>query len=124
MFFAAAVIMLVVLVCAALGIPAARRFVYGYFHGANLYVLLTVKGRTVVYKNPPEHFGFEDHPMGVPPADLFDSARYETYYNVCWFDTGTLYRCQHAFHRTPEEAGQCSRNNVPGSMIGTIVEER
>lgn len=117
-------IMLIALTLAALGVPIARRFIYGYFHGANLYVLLTVNGQTMVYKNPRQYFGIEDEPLQLVPNEIFDDTLYETYYNVCWFDLGTLFRCEHAFHRTREDAAQCYATGAKGSMIGKILEER
>ena len=117
-------IMLIALTLAALGVPIARRFIYGYFHGANLYVLLTVNGQTMVYKNPRQYFGIEDEPLQIVPNEIFDDTLYETYYNVCWFDLGTLFRCEHAFHRTREDASQCYATGATGSMIGKILEER
>lgn len=119
-----AVFIFVIFVLAAFRVRIARRFLYGRFHGANLFVVLEVNGQTLVYKNPRQYFGIEDFPLTEMPHEIFDPSAYETYYNVCWFDCGTLFRCDHMRHRTKEDAAQCYTNGVAGSMIGKILEER
>lgn len=46
----------------------ARKFLRGFFRGIDLYVLLTVDGRTVAYKNP------KGHSRGRRPAARYGSA--------------------------------------------------
>jgi hypothetical protein len=94
----------IILLLAAAGVPLARKFIYGFFHGADVFVLVPANGETLVYKNPRELIGLEDPPLDTIPPDLLTSDRYETYYNVCWFDSGTLIRCKHSFHRKPQNA--------------------
>ena len=101
-----------------------KRFVRGYFRGVDIYVFLTVDGQTVAYKNPKEVLGQEDKPLEMVPHALLYSNQYETYYNICWFDCGTLYRCGHSFHRTQESALYCERTKSHGLLIGTVLEER
>jgi hypothetical protein len=113
-----------ILLLAAAGVPLARKFVYGYFHGANVFVFVETDGKTLLYKNPREVIGLEDNPLETIPPELFDSNRYETYYNVCWFDRGTLVRCQHSFHRKLQNALYCDQVKVEGSFIAKVMEER
>lgn len=113
-----------ILLLAALGVPVARRFVYGLFHGANVFVFVEADGKTVIYKNPREVIGLEEDPLEMPPPEVFDSDRYETYYNVCWFDSGTLIRCKHSFHHKRENALYCDQINVEGAFIAKVLEER
>lgn len=119
-----AILFVSILLLAAAGVPLARRFVYGYFHGANVFVFVEKDGKTLLYKNPREVIGLEDDPLEIIPPELFDSKLYETYYNVCWFDSGTLVRCQHSFHRKPQNALYCDQVNVEGSFIAKVMEER
>ena len=114
----------VVLLLAAAGVPLARKFLYGYFHGANIFVFVEVEGRTLVYKNPEEIIGLDDEIIEKLPAELSDPNRYETYYNICWFDSGTLVRCKHSFHHTPQNALYCDAIRVDGSFIAKVLEER
>jgi hypothetical protein len=119
-----AILFATILLLAAAGVPLARRFVYGYFHGTNLFVFVESDGKTLLYKNPREVIGLEDAPLETIPPELFDSKRYETYYNVCWFDCGTLVRCKHSFHRKPQNTLYCDQMNVEGSFIAKVMEER
>jgi hypothetical protein len=114
----------IILVLAVAGVPVARRFLYGYFHGVSVFVFVEHGGKTLLYKNPREVFGLEDDPLEVVPPELLDPARYETYYNVCWFDSGTLIRCKHSFHRNPQNALYCDMIRVEGSFIAKVMEER
>jgi hypothetical protein len=117
-------IFLCVVVLAALGVPIARKFLRGLIHGADLYVVFETNGKTVVIKNPGRS-GLEDPPLEVVPTEIFTSDHYETYYNVCWFDTiGTLHRCVHRYHRTVENAAYCKENGTEHSFIGKVLEER
>jgi hypothetical protein len=109
---------------AAIGVPLARKFVYGLFHGANVFVLVPENGKTLVYKNPREVIGLEDPPLDTIPPEIVASDRYETYYNVCWFDGGTLLRCKHSFHRRPENALYCDRIGIEGCFVAQVLEER
>lgn len=55
---------------------------------------------------------------------MLSSDRFETYYNLCWFECGTLFRCGHSFHWTEESARSCDRNIGEGTLIGKVLEER
>jgi hypothetical protein len=114
----------IILLLAAAGVPLARKFLYGFFHGANVFVFVEVDGKTVVYKNPREVIGIPEVPLETVPNEILYSDQYETYYNVCWFDSETLVRCGHSYHRKPENALYCDKINVVGSFIGKILEER
>lgn len=114
----------VILILAAAGVPVARRFVYGLFHGANVFVVVESEGKTLIYKNPREVIGIPEVPLETVPPEIFNSEQYETYYNVCWFDSDTLLRCGHSFHRKPENALYCDQIKIPGSFVGKILEER
>jgi hypothetical protein len=113
-----------VLLLAAAGVPLARKFVYGYFHGTNVFVFVEAGGKTLLYKNPTEMIGLEDDPLQTVPPELLNPDLYETYYNVCWFDSGTLIRCKHSFHRKPQNVLYCDQINVVGSFIAKVMEER
>jgi hypothetical protein len=106
------------------GPPLVKKFLRGYFRGLDVYVVLTFDGKTLAYENPRGVFGHEDKPLDVVPYEIFYSDRYETYYNICWFDCGALYRCQHRFHRASENALYCGRTKIEGSVIGKVLEER
>jgi hypothetical protein len=114
----------VILLLAAAGVPLARRFVYGLFHGANVFVFVESEGRTLVFKNPKEVIGIPEVPLETVPQEIFLSDRYETYYNVCWFDSDTLVRCGHSYHKQPENALYCDKIKIDGAFIGKILEER
>ncbi len=114
----------IILLLAAAGVPLARRFVYGYFHGANVFVFVEVEGKTLVYKNPREVIGIPEVPLETIPNEIRYSDQYETYYNVCWFDSDTLLRYGHSYHRKPENALYCDKINVAGAFVGKILEER
>jgi len=62
--------------------------------------------------------------LEIIPPELLNSDLYETYYNVCWFDSRTLIRCQHSFHGKPQNVPYCDKINVEGSFIAKVVEER
>lgn len=113
-----------ILLLAAAGVPLARKFVYGYFHGTNVFVFVETDGKTLIYKNPREVIGLEDPPLETIPPELLSSDRYDTYYNVCWFDEGTLIRCQHSFHHKPQNALYCEAIKLEGSFIAKVMEER
>jgi hypothetical protein len=117
-------VLAIILLLAALGVPLARKFVYGYFHGVNVFVFVEANGKTLLYKNPREVIGLEDDPLEIIPAELSNSERYETFYNVCWFDCGTLIRCKHSFHSKPQSALYCDKINVESSFIAKVMEER
>ena len=102
----------------------ARKFLRGFFRGIDLYVLLTVDGRTVAYKNPKGIPWADDQPLDMVPHELLSSDKFETYYNVCWWDGGTLLRCEHSFHRTEENARYCDKHVGEGMLIGKVLEER
>ena len=99
------------------------KFLRGFFRGVDLYVLLTVDGRTAAYKNPRGEVGLDDTPLEMIPYEILSSDQFETYYNVCWWDGGTLLRCEHSFHRTEENARYCEKN-IEGVLIGKVLEER
>jgi hypothetical protein len=124
MYLLGGVVFGIILLLAAVGVPLARKFVYGLFHGANLFVVVDVDGKTLVYKNPRELIGIPEEPLDMIPNEILYSERYETYYNVCWFDRGTLVRCGHSYHRKPENALYCDRIQVAGSFVGKVLEER
>jgi hypothetical protein len=88
-----------------------------------VYVFLTIDKELVCYKNP-NRAGHEDIPMVLVPYDLLQSPDYETYYNVCWYDAGTLFRCGHTYHRMPENARYCKRVSIENSLIGKVLEQR
>jgi hypothetical protein len=109
-----------ILLLAAAGVPLARRFVYRYFPGANVFVFVETDGKTPLYENPREVIGLEEDPLATIPPALADPDRYETYY----FDHGTLVRCKHSFHRKPQNALYCDQIDVEGSFIAKVMEER
>jgi len=119
-----AAVILVILLLAALGLPFARRFLHGYFHGATVFVLVPTDGKILIYKNPRGIIGLEDPPLEVLPPEVASSDRYETYFNVCWFDSGTLLRCGHSFHRKPENALYCDKIKTEGCFVAEVLEER
>lgn len=106
------------------GLTLMRKFLRGYFCGVDVYVIVTVEGRTLTYKNPSGLLGHPDEPLDMVPNEILMSDQYETYYNVCWFECGTLYRCGHAYHRTEENARYCNKKAGAGAFIGKILEER
>jgi hypothetical protein len=111
---------------AALGVPIARKFLRGLVLGSDLYVVLEIDGQRLVYKNPYRWLTSpEDKPLEVVPSEIFTSEKYETYYNVCWFDLqGTLQRCEHSYHRTEENARFCKSAEMEHTVIGKVVEQR
>jgi len=113
-----------ILLLAVLGVPLARRFVYGYFHGTNVFVFVESGEKTLLYKNPREMIGLEDDPLETIPPELLDPKLYETYYDVCWFNSGTLIRCGHSYHGSPQNALYCEQIKVEGSFIAKVMEER
>jgi hypothetical protein len=119
-----ALLIVLILALAAVGVPAARRFLYGVFHGTNVFVFVPSNGKTVIYKNPREWIGLEDPPLEALPPEVAASDRYEEYYNVCWFDSGTLLRCKHSYHRKPENALYCEKTKMDGFFIARVLEER
>jgi hypothetical protein len=67
----------------------------------------------------------EDKPLDIVPTEIFTSDKYETYYNVCWFDgQGTLQRCKHSYHRTEENATYCKYAGLEHTIIGKVLEQR
>ena len=114
----------VILVLAAVGLRPARRFLYGYFHGVNVFVFVPANGKTIIYKNPREVIGLEDPALEIAPPETLDPEKYETYYNVCWFDSGTLIRCKHSFHREARNALYCDKIKTDGAFIAKVLEER
>lgn len=111
---------------AALGLPVARKFLRGLVIGSDLYVVLEIDGKTLVYKNPYRYLTSpEDKPLDIVPTEIFTSDKYETYYNVCWFDgQGTLQRCEHSYHRTEENATYCKYAGLEHTIIGKVLEQR
>ena len=124
MIHAAAFVIMIALLLLLGGPPLAKKFLRGYFRGMDVYVILTVDGNTVAYKNPQSLLGHEDKPLVMVPNEILYSNQYETYYNVCWFECATLFRCAHSFHHTPENARHCDKAKIEGHMIGKILEER
>jgi hypothetical protein len=106
------------------GPPLTRKFLRGFFRGVDVYVTFARNGKRVVYKNPAGLLGHEDKPLDALPDEIFDSSKFETYYNVCWFECGTLFRCEHSFHHARENALYCDRAKIEGSFIGEVLEER
>ncbi len=90
----------------------------------DVYVVVTINGQTSAHKNPAELLGHPDEPLEMIPNEILVSERFETYYNVCWFECGTLYRCGHSFHRTEENARYCDKRAGVGAVIGKVLEER
>jgi hypothetical protein len=119
-----AAIVVVILLLAALGIPLARRFIYGYVHGPNVFVFVPSDGKILIYKNPRGVIGLEDPPLEILPPEVLSSGQYETYYNVCWFDSGTLLRCNHSYHRKPGNALYCDKIKTKDCFIAEVLEER
>ena len=118
------VLLAIILVLAAAGVPLAKKFLCGYFHGTNVFVFAETDGKTLLYKNPQEVVGLEDDPIEAIPPELLDPSLYGTFYNVCWFEDGTLIRCKHSFHSKPQNALYCDKINVEGSFIAKVMEER
>jgi hypothetical protein len=106
------------------GPPLMKKFLRGYFQDWDVYVILILDGKTVAYKNPTGLLGHEDKPLDMVPNEILDSDKYEIYYNVCWFECGTLHRCEHSFHRTPDNALHCDITKPEGYLIGKILQER
>ena len=122
-----AAFVLVLLVALLLGgLPLVRKFLRGLFAGArnDVYVFLTIDGQTVCYKNPNSPHVHEDEPLLMVPYEILESSEYDTYYNVCWFDAGVPFRCEHSFHRKPENALYCKKINIEGVLIGKVLEQR
>ncbi len=116
-------VMLVILLI--LGGPTlAWKFLRGYFRGVDVYVVLEKDGRTLAYKNPQALLGHEDQPLDSLPNEVMDLKRFQPYYNICWFECGTLYRCGHSTHRTQKDAWRCKDANVRDCFVGTVYEER
>jgi len=105
------------------GVPLARKFATRLFTGNEVYVVLTRNGQMEVYQNPNAPYVHEDKPLLMIPYDVLESNEYATYYNICWFDAGVLMRCEHSFHRRPENAMHCDKADTPGSMIGKVLEK-
>lgn len=117
--------LMVVMIAAIAGVPLARKFLRGLARGTNLYVIVTVDGRTFAYKAPPSSLIPMNTPLAEVPQEILASPDYETYYNICWFDgLGTLHRCGHDYHRTEEMASYCRLNSTAHSFIGKILEQR
>jgi hypothetical protein len=106
------------------GPTLVRKFLRDFFSGHDVYVFLTINGREVCYKNPNREFVHEDVPLLMIPYEILRSPDYETYFNLCWFDAGALFRCVHAYHRTPENAMYCERISIENCLIGKILEQR
>lgn len=102
------------------GTTYVRKFLCGSFRRRSLWL---VAGKTLAYKNPRGVVGVDDSPMEMIPRDILSSDQFETYYNVCWWNGGALFRCGHSFHRTEENARYCDRN-AEGTVIGKVLEER
>jgi len=119
-------LLLSIVALAALGVPIARKFLRGLVLGSDLYVVLEIDGKTLVYKNPYRYLTSpEDKPLDIVPTEIFTSGKYETYYNVCWFDgQGTLQRCEHAYHKTEENATYCEYAGLEHTVIGKVLEQR
>lgn len=90
----------------------------------DLYVIVPVDGKEVAYKNPKSTVGHEDIPLAIFPYEALHSEKLETYYNICWFDCGALFRCEHSFHRTADNARHCEKAAIEGSVIGKVLEEQ
>jgi len=101
-----------------------KKFLRGLFWGTEFYVILTIEGEDVAYKNPKGQLGHEDNPLTMFPHEILYSDRYETYYNVCWFESGALCRCEHSFHRTKESAFYCDKSKTEAFLIGKVLEQR
>ena len=120
----AATFLILILLLLVLGGPTlVWKFLRGYFRGVDVYVIVTVDGRTLAYKNPIELLGHPDEPLDMVPNEILMSAQFETYYNVCWFECGTLFRCGHSFHKTEENARYCAKNVGEGMIIARVLEE-
>lgn len=121
----AATFLIILLLAFFLGGPElVRRLLRGYSGRKNLYVLVTINGQTVAYKNPQSLLGEEDTPLNAVPNEIFHSNQFDDYYNVCWFDCRALFRCGHSFHRTSDNARNCDSTAIDGHLIGRILEER
>lgn len=101
-----------------------KKFLRGYFVGVDVYIFLNIDGKLVAYKNPRGYFGHVDEPLLMVPHEILYSDKFETYYNVCWFDCGALFRCRHSYHRTADHARYCDKNIGEGVLIGRVLEER
>jgi hypothetical protein len=124
MFRATAFLIMLLLLLVLGGTPLVGKFLRGYFRGMEVYVILTVSGNTVAYKNPSGLLGHEDKPLDMIPNEILHSDQYGTYYNVCWFECGTLFRCEHSTHRTRDEAMTCKLTKIEGYLIGKVLEEQ
>ena len=124
MLHVATFLVLLVLLLIIGGPTLVRKFLRGYFRGVDVYVIVTINGQTSAYKNPRELLGHPDTPLDMIPNEILMSERFETYYNVCWFECGTLYRCGHSYHRTEENARYCDKQAGAGAFIGKVLEER
>ena len=100
------------------------KFLRGYFRGVDVYVVVEKGGRTLAYKNPQGLLGHADHPLDFMPNEVMDLKRFQPYYNICWFECGTLYRCGHGTHRTEKSAWECKDANIKDCVVGTVYEER
>jgi hypothetical protein len=121
----AGIIFVCIVTLAAVGVPIARKFLRGLVVGSDLYVVLEIDGQTLVYKNPYRYLTSEDKPLDIVPAEILDSDKFETYYNVCWFDgQGSLRRCEHSYHRTEENATYCKFAGLEHAVIGKVLEQR
>jgi len=118
--------LLLIVVLATFGVQWARKALRARLVGPpDVYVVLEVEGRTLVYKNPDRPFHPVDEPIADVPPEIFDPEKFDVCYNVCWFDDhGTLRRCDHPYHRTAEQASYCRLNGVRHTLIGKILEHR
>jgi|SRR6516162_5830495 hypothetical protein len=123
MLHAATFLILLLLLLIIGGPTLVWKFLRGYFRGVDLYVIVTVDGQTLTYKNPHELLGHPDEPLDMIPNEILMSDRFETYYNICWFECGTLFRCGHSFHKTEENVRYCDKNLGDGMLIGRVLEE-
>jgi len=124
MYHLIAFVMAILLALAVGGPALAKKFAHRLFVGNEIYVFLTIDGRLVCYKNPNSPNIHEDEPLLMVPYQILESSEFDTYFNVCWFDAGVLFRCEHSFHRTQENATYCQRNEIAGSQIGKVLERR
>jgi hypothetical protein len=124
LFHAAAFLLMLTILLLIGGPTLVRKFLHGYFVGVDVYVFLTLDGKEIAYKNPKGLFGHEDAPLALVPHEVLYSDQFETYYNVCWFDCGALFRCGHSYHRTEENARYCDKNFGEGVLIGKVLEQR
>ena len=57
------------------GPKLVRKFLRGYFRGVDVYVIVTLDGRTLAYKNPTELLGHPDEPLDMIPNEILMSDR-------------------------------------------------